>query len=84
MISIQVGSVEHPMEEDHYIAFAYLETEKGGQRKNFKPGEPPRCEFRLKDDSPVAVYAYCNKHGLWAREKKFKSPPPVDMLTMRG
>jgi len=64
-LSVQVGSVPHPMEEGHHIAFVFVQTEKGGQRKGLKVGAEPKCAFSLKDDKPVAVYAYCNLHGLW-------------------
>ena len=64
-ISVQVGSVPHPMEEDHHIAFIYVETERGGQRKCTKRSGKPSADFTFTDDSPSAVYAYCNLHGLW-------------------
>jgi len=65
ILSIQVGSIPHPMEDGHSIAFVYVATEHGGQRKCFKPGEEPRLTFSFIDDKPTAVYAYCNLHGLW-------------------
>jgi len=65
-IVVSVGSVPHPMEDEHYIGFVYVDTEQGGQRKSFKPGAEPRAVFSLSDgDKPIAVYAYCNLHGLW-------------------
>jgi superoxide reductase len=64
-VSVLVGSAAHPMEAAHYIVFVYLETERGGQRKNLRPGEAPALTFALANDKPVAVYAYCNVHGLW-------------------
>jgi len=67
-ISVQVGSVPHPMEDTHHIAFVYVETERGGQRKVMKAGEEPKLTFAFSDDKPVAVYAYCNLHGLWKTE----------------
>ena len=67
-ISVQVGSVPHPMEDGHHIAFVYLESECGGQRKCLKIGAEPSVTFCLTDDKPVAVYAYCNLHGLWRTE----------------
>lgn len=61
-----VGSVNHPMTEEHSITWVYLQTDKGGQRKNLLPGNDPRVTFALADDeNPIAVYAYCNLHGLW-------------------
>ena len=64
-VEVVVGSVEHPMLEEHFIKWIYLETKKGGQRKALKPGEAPKATFAVTDDEPVAVYAYCNLHGLW-------------------
>ena len=68
-VYVNVGSVDHPMTEEHSILWIYLETEKGGQRKALKPGDAPRAEFVLtEDDKAVSVYAYCNLHGLWKSE----------------
>ncbi|MCL1951568.1 MAG: desulfoferrodoxin [Oscillospiraceae bacterium] len=67
-ISVEIGSAAHPMLESHRIAFVYLETRRGGQRKSLLPGEAPALRFALADDTPVAVYAYCNLHGLWKTE----------------
>lgn len=64
-ISVQVGSAAHPMEEAHNIVFVYVETTRGGQRKCLSVGEAPAVSFSFSDDKPVAVYAYCNLHGLW-------------------
>ena len=67
-ITVQIGSVPHPMTEEHHIAFVYVETERGGQRKSFKIGEEPKLTFSFSDDKPVAAYAYCNLHGFWKTE----------------
>ena len=67
-VSVQVGSVPHPMEEAHHISFVYVETERGGQRKCLNTGEEPSLSFCVKDDKPVAVFAYCNLHGMWKTE----------------
>ena len=64
-VKVDIGSVAHPMTEEHLITWVYLQTEKGGQRKNLSAGEAPTVTFALTDDKPVAVYAYCNLHGLW-------------------
>ena len=69
-LSVQVGSVAHPMEEAHHIAFVYVETEQGGQRKALKIGAEPKLNFCVVNDKPIAVYAYCNLHGLWKTEVK--------------
>ena len=68
-IKVCVGSVEHPMMETHFIEWIAVETVKGCQRKVLKPEEKPVVEFAITDDdSVVAVYAYCNLHGLWKAE----------------
>ncbi len=64
-IKVAVGSVAHPMTEEHSIKWIYLQSENGGQRKCLKPGTAPEVVFALGRDKPVAAYAYCNLHGLW-------------------
>lgn len=68
VVEVNVGSVDHPMETVHWIEWVQLVTEKGSQRKYLKPGEAPNVRFRLEEDKAVAVYAYCNLHGLWKTE----------------
>lgn len=65
-ITVKVGSVYHPMTEEHSIEWVYLETEKGCQRMNLQANEEPVATFLVADgDRPVAVYSYCNLHGFW-------------------
>ena len=68
VVEVLVGSVLHPMAEEHNISWIYLETDKGGQRRDLKPSEEPRAVFALNGEKPLAVYAYCNLHGLWKTE----------------
>ena len=68
-VIVEVGSVEHPMLDVHYIEWIILESEKGFQKVDLKPEQAPRAEFLLADgDKPVAAYEYCNLHGLWKAE----------------
>ena len=65
-VEVVVGSVEHPMTEEHLIEWILLETEQGNQRKVLKANQAPKICFRICDaDSVKGVYAYCNLHGLW-------------------
>ena len=64
-VRVNVGSVTHPMSEEHHIAWVYLQTNRGGQRKCLDFNGAPEVTFALADETPVAVYAYCNLHGLW-------------------
>lgn len=63
-----VGSVTHPMSEEHSILWIALETDKGINRVDLSPTDAPEASFLLGDAKPVAVYAYCNLHGLWKSE----------------
>ena len=66
LVKVRIGSVEHPMEEKHYITFIALETENGNQRKPLKPGDKPEAVFSIiPGDKVKAVYEHCNLHGLW-------------------
>lgn len=62
--TVKVGSVEHPMEESHYIEWIEATSESGMEpcKKFLKPGEKPEVEFPFK---VVSARAYCNLHGLW-------------------
>ena len=69
IVTVKVGSVEHPMMDAHYIQWVVLETEQGRQRKELKTGAAPEATFALVDgDKAVAAYEYCNLHGLWKAE----------------
>ncbi len=64
-VKVSVGSVKHPMQTEHYIEWVYLLTEKSGHRKVLSPDDKPEVTFNTSGDKPIAVYAYCNLHGLW-------------------
>jgi len=70
-VLVNVGSVDHPMVPEHYIQWIYLLTENGSQRRTLHPGEKPHAVFALAEgEKPVAVYEYCNLHGLWKADIK--------------
>lgn len=69
-VKVVVGSVAHPMQEEHSILWVYLQTDRGGQRKCLKVGAEPVVTFALAEEKPLAVYAYCNLHGLWKTDIK--------------
>ena len=67
-VIVNVGEVEHPMIEEHFIEWVSLQTKQGNQRKVLNPGEAPNVCFAIcEDDEVEAVYAYCNLHGLWKK-----------------
>ena len=65
VVKVKVGSVTHPMLDVHYIEWIVLETTKGFHVKHLNPGEEPRADFVLTDETVVAAYEHCNLHGLW-------------------
>ena len=69
LVVVNVGLDEHPMSVDHSIQWISIETREGNQRKTLAPGRAAWAEFSLvEDDELIAVYAYCNRHGLWKKE----------------
>ena len=69
IVHVKVGEVEHPMLDEHYIQWVAIETTFGNQRKCLKPGDKPEVCFALcEGEKLVAVYEYCNLHGLWVAE----------------
>ena len=66
-VTIKVGSIPHPMEEEHYIEWIEIFTDKGRAKKFLKPGEPPEIKFPIKTQiEQISARAYCNVHGLWS------------------
>lgn len=69
IVTVKVGSVAHPMTEEHSIEWVYLETREGSQLKKLSADKEPVAVFALAEqDSAVAAYAYCNLHGFWKTE----------------
>lgn len=62
-IKIDVGSNPHPMLPEHHIVFIYVETENGGIRVDLD--DKPEAIVCVCSSKPIAVYEYCNLHGLW-------------------
>ncbi|KAF1084381.1 Desulfoferrodoxin [Sporotomaculum syntrophicum] len=69
-VTVKVGSVEHPMEEKHYIEWIEVIVDNklfGEQliyRKYLKPRDKPEAVFNIADGN-IIVREYCNLHGLW-------------------
>ena len=65
-VTVRIGSVDHPMQDVHYIEWVVLQTKFGNQRRALNPNDAPEVKFALlPNDEVLAVYAYCNLHGLW-------------------
>ena len=73
-VTVSIGSVPHPMAEEHHIAWVYLQTAKGGQRKSLPVGGEPKVTFLLEDDEPVAALASPPSQHLATNPTIAKSP----------
>ncbi len=65
-VHVNVGSVDHPMTDDHYIQFICLLKRDSYEIHPLTPTDQPCCDFYLGEgEQPVSVYEFCNIHGLW-------------------
>ena len=55
--------VDHPMTKDHYISFLYAISDQGSQFVKLYP--EGNAEARFKVNRVKAIYAFCNRHGLF-------------------
>jgi len=67
-VKVKVGSVPHPMEDEHYIE--WIEVIAGGEsyREFLSPGDKPEAEFCIPFEKITKAREYCNIHRLWATE----------------
>jgi superoxide reductase len=61
---VKVGSVPHPMEQNHYIEWIEVIADGKAYRQFLNPGELAEATFAIKAEKVVAR-EYCNLHGLW-------------------
>jgi superoxide reductase len=66
-IKVKVGSVPHPMLEEHYIEWIELIADGRACRKFLNPGDAPEALFKIEAQT-ITAREYCNLHGLWKSE----------------
>lgn len=64
-IKVKVGSIEHPMEDKHYIKFIEILLKDRIMRKELHPGEAPEAECCAGKSDVIEVREFCTIHGLW-------------------
>jgi superoxide reductase len=64
-VTVTIGSIIHPMTEEHYIGYIYVVTEQLVYRKKLNPGDQPVMEVFIDDAEPIVAYEWCNIHGFW-------------------
>lgn len=69
-VEVRIGSEPHPMTEKHYIQWVCLVTNTNMYFAYLKSTDEPKVIFPLGEEVPVAVYEYCNVHGLWKTDVK--------------
>ncbi len=66
-VSVKVGSVQHPMDNNHFIEWIELVVNDHACRQKLNPGDKPEAIFKIATKNIKKIYAreYCNVHGLW-------------------
>ncbi|MCK5491966.1 MAG: desulfoferrodoxin [Candidatus Omnitrophica bacterium] len=64
-INVKVGSIEHPMEEKHYIKFIEFLLKDKIMRVELKPGQTPEAKCCALKEDVLEVREFCTIHGLW-------------------
>ena len=65
-LKVEIRSVPHPMEKEHYIEWIEVIVDSKVQRKFLKPGDKPEAEFCIcSEGKEISAREYCNVHGLW-------------------
>lgn len=63
-VKVRVGSVPHPMVDEHYIEWIEVIADGKAYRQFLSPGNAPEATFCI-DATELTARAYCNLHGLW-------------------
>lgn len=65
-VTIEIGSVPHPMTEAHHIEWIIVKYNNKIERAKLKHDGEPVATFVIDEDvKEMEVYEYCNIHGLW-------------------
>jgi superoxide reductase len=63
-VLVKVGSVAHPMEENHYIEWIEVIADGKVHREFLSPHQKPEALFKVEGQNIIAR-EYCNLHGHW-------------------
>lgn len=68
-VTVTVGSIPHPMLDEHYIEWVELIIGDKAQKVFLHPGMEPKATFCVgKNDEKLFARIHCNIHGLWVSE----------------
>ena len=63
-VKVKVGSIPHPMEQNHYVEWIEIIANGKTYRKFLNPGDKPEAEFKISAEK-ISAREYCSIHGLW-------------------
>ena len=63
-VKVKVGSVPHPMQEEHFIEWIQICADGQVHRQFLNPGDAPEATFETAA-AEVGAREHCNVHGLW-------------------
>lgn len=66
IVTVKIGEVMHPMDENHYISLIIAEYPDSIIRYHLKSNDEPIVEFDY--EKGMTIYEYCTVHGLWKKE----------------
>ncbi len=68
-VKVKVGTIPHPMEQNHYIEWIEIIVDGKSYRQFLKPEELPEAEFEIEVENIENIVAreYCNLHWLWKK-----------------
>jgi len=64
-IEVNVGSIPHPMSQEHYIMWIECIEDGHVDRRNLTYTDLPKASFESVRKGNITIRAYCNVHGLW-------------------
>ncbi len=63
-VKVTVGSVNHPMEDKHFIEWIEVIADGKAYRQFLNPGAAPEAFFAVTGEN-LTAREFCNLHGLW-------------------
>ena len=71
VVNVKIGSVPHPMVEEHYIQFVEVNSpdKRYVKRKYLYPNEEPVLKLKC-DCKDIIARELCNIHGVWSSQDK--------------
>ena len=68
-VTVKVGSIPHPMDDNHYIEWVEVASDGKAYREFLKPGDSPDATFEVKAEK-ITAREYCTLHGLWKNKEE--------------